>query len=133
MIAYFSHPYAFNRLHLLTWDVVTSISVFECSFNGTLAKVDVAGSDPISYKQNKMDVYRQDLKGLLQDVTQGTFVDSDSLTPIAGQATRGYFYSAGDALSDILHCQQSKVNQDIAPDKISGPSNGIDVIAAPLL
>ena len=131
IVSYFSHPYAFNTLHALTWDVVTTITVHQCSVQGTTANVSVAGSDPISYEHNKMAVYRHDDTGLLNDVTRGTFVDGDSLTPIVGEMVSGSFYTAGHSMADTLRRHQTNINKDITSGKISGPSKGIDVIAAP--
>ena len=110
---------------------MTTIAVHSCSVQGTTANVFVAGSDPISYEHNKMAVYRHDDTGLLQDVTLGTFVDGDSLTPITGKLSTGSYYSAGHSMADILRRQQSNINKDIASGKISGPSKVIDLIAAP--
>ena len=103
----------------------------QCSVQGTTANVSVAGSDPISYEHNKMAVYRHDDTGLLHDVTRGTFVDGDSLTPIVGEMLAGSFYTAGHSMADTLRRHQANINKDIASGKISGPSKGIDVIAAP--
>ena len=107
--------------------------MFQCRFKGTLAKVFAAGPDPIAYEHNKMAVYCHNLNGLIQDVTLGSFVDGDSLTPIADKMSRVLFYSAGHALANIIHRQQSQVKEDILSGKISGPNKGINVIVVPLL
>ena len=131
IVAYFSSPYAFNTLHALVWDVVTTITVHPCSIQGTTANVSVAGLDPIFYKHKKMAVYRHNNTGLLQDVTRGTFVDGDSLTPITGKMYIGSSYSVEHSLADILRCQQSNINKETTTGKISDPGKGIDVIAVP--
>ena len=52
--------------------------------------------------------------GLLNDVTRGTFVDEDSLTPIVGEMLSGLFYTAGHSMADTLRRHQANINKDIA-------------------
>jgi hypothetical protein len=102
------------RWENLRWAIVTSINAYHTTVDGIDGPVKCAniGLDTFAnfgYPNNKVAVYRHDGHHMLQDVTDGNFVDPENLELVDGVLEVGSYSTDVDRFKDIAQSMEAQV------------------------